>query len=77
MPVFLDNSRAFTDYRSSRRINQDLKDQCQGQAVGVCLNNTSYAEIPVSGDDLLTSTLGMKALPGSPYDMPRYVRPRE
>jgi hypothetical protein len=71
MPVSLDNSRAFTDYRSSRRVSQDLINQCQDQAVGVCLTYKSYTKLPnPSADALLINEI-------STYE-PEYMRrPRE
>lgn len=67
MPITLDNSRAFTDFRSSRRINQDLIDKCQGQPVGICLSQNTYKELPKDGDKLLITTI-------STYDVPYYTR---
>ena len=56
MPVSLDASRSFTDYRSSRIINQNLINKIGDQPIGVALWNNDYTELG-SPDNLLLSTI--------------------
>jgi hypothetical protein len=76
MPIYLDNSRSFTDNRSSRRINQDLLNTIGNQPIGVALWNKDYKELPKQ-DNLLLSTIGLaETSKYAPDDDAYFKRPR-
>jgi hypothetical protein len=71
MPVSLDASRSFTDYRSSRIINQELKDKLGGQPIGVALWNTDFTAPSENKDNTLLKSIT------SPYSTEYTVQPRQ
>jgi hypothetical protein len=78
MPIYLDNSRSFTDNRSSRIMNQQLLNTIGNQPIGVALWNKDYKELPKT-DNLILSTITSPST--STYDVQAndmyFRRPRE